>query len=43
MSLLPIAFVALAEVADTAAARRATYDANEVLGRMRAAYAALTS
>ena len=42
-SLIPIALVALAEVADTAATRRATYDANEVLGKMRAAYAALTS
>ena len=42
-SLIPIALVALAEVADTGAARRAAYDANEVLGKMRAAYAALTS
>ena len=42
-SLIPIALVALAEVADTGAARRAAFDANEVLGKMRAAYAALTS
>jgi hypothetical protein len=45
-SLIPIALVALAGVAgvaDTAATRRADYDANDVLGKMRAAYAALTS
>lgn len=42
-SLIPIALVALAEVVDTGAARRAAFDANEVLGKMRAAYAALTS
>jgi hypothetical protein len=42
-SLIPIALVALAAVADTGASRRAAFDANEVLGKMRAAYAALTS
>ncbi len=42
-SLIPIAVVALAAVADTGAPRRAAYDANEVLGKMRTAYAALTS
>jgi hypothetical protein len=42
-SLIPIAVVALAGVADTGATRRADYDANDVLGKMRAAYAALTS
>ena len=42
-SLIPIALVALAELADTSATRRAAYDANEVLGKMRTAYAALTS
>src|SRR5688500_3673089 len=42
-SLIPIALVALAEVVDTGAARRAAFDANEVLGKMRAAYAGLAS
>jgi hypothetical protein len=42
-SLIPIALVALTAVADTGTPRGAAYDANEVLGKMRAAYAALTS
>lgn len=42
-SLIPIALAALAGVADTTATRRPAYDANDVLGKMRAAYAALTS
>jgi len=41
-SLIPIALVALASAGDTTAARPA-YDANDVLAKMRSAYAALTS
>lgn len=41
-SLIPIALVAIASAGDTTAVRRA-YDANDVLAKMRSAYAALTS
>lgn len=42
-SLIPIALVILAGIADTGATRTATYDTNEVLAKMRAAYGGLTS
>jgi len=42
-SLIPIALIALASTADTGAVRHAPYGASEVLTKMRAAYAALTS
>ena len=42
-SLIPIALIALAGTADTGAVRHAPYSASEVLTKMRAAYAALTS
>ena len=42
-SLIPLALVAFAGAADTGAVRNERYDANEVLGKMRAAYEALTS
>ena len=42
-NLIPIALIAFAGAADTGAVRRTPYDANEVLTKMRAAYATLTS
>jgi len=42
-SLIPIALIAFAGAADSAAVRQAPYSANDVLTKMRAAYAALTS
>jgi len=42
-SLIPIALIAFAGAADSAAVRHAPYSANDVLTKMRAAYAALTS
>ena len=42
-SLIPIALIAFAGAADSVAPRRAAFDANDVLAKMRAAYAALTS
>ena len=42
-SLIPIAVVALASASDTGAVRHARYDADDVLSKMRSAYAALTS
>ena len=42
-TLAPIALVALTAAVDTGAVRPAPYDANEVLGKMRAAYEALSS
>jgi hypothetical protein len=42
-SLIPIAVAALALAPETAAPRRDAFDANEVIAKSRAAYAALTS
>jgi hypothetical protein len=42
-SLIPIALIALSGAADTGAVRHAPYSASDVLTKMRAAYAALTS
>lgn len=42
-SLIPIALIALAGVAGTGVTRRTAFDANDVLAKSRAAYAALTS
>ena len=42
-SLIPIALVTLAGAADTGAVRSATFDANEVLAKMRATYESLAS
>ena len=42
-NLFPIALIAFAAAADAGAVHRTPYDANEVLTKMRAAYAALTS
>ena len=42
-SLIPIALVALAGASDTGAVRRAPFDADAVLTKMRSAYEALAS